>query len=270
VIDVNLSSFQTEVIDRSRRELVVVDFWAPWCGPCRTLGPILERLAGEAAGAWTLVKLNTDDNQPLARKYGIQGIPAVKAFRNGEVVAEFVGALPEGKVREWLETVMPSPATQLAEEAAARLAAGDVQAAAARYAEALALDPGQPDALLFSARDALERHDADGAKAAVARIRPRDRLSLAAELGRLEFAIDAATPPSDGSPAAEQYAEGCARAAAGDWEAALEQFLAMVKEDRAWGDDAGRKAMLRVFDVVGQRSPIADAWRRRLSMELYK
>src|SRR5215213_8776107 len=147
IFDVSEAEFEEKVLARSHEVPVVVDFWAPWCGPCRTLGPILERLAAEAQGAFVLAKINVDNNPRLSAAYKVQGIPAVKAFRNGSMVDEFSGALPESRVRDWLKRLIPAPLDQLAEVAAA-LEAHDPQAAAARYREALALDANHPASLL--------------------------------------------------------------------------------------------------------------------------
>ncbi len=276
-LDVNASDFQREVVDRSHETAVIVDFWAPWCGPCRTLGPILERLEAQAAGRWILVKVNTDDNQSLGQSFSIQGIPAVKAFVGGKVVDEFVGALPESKVREWLAGFVVSEASTLSRKGSAAVAAGDAEGATTFFADALTRDESEPDALVFMARAALSRGDKTGARALLQRLPPSARSSRLAEISALEFGI--AAPPLAQAEAA--YAatpnESAARhdlalalAAEQRWEAALEHLFGLVQSDRAYGDDAGRKWMLRVFDAVGIRSDVTTVWRSKLSMELYK
>src|SRR5436309_6683870 len=142
VFDVTEETFSGDVLDRSRDVPVVVDFWAAWCGPCKQLGPVLERLAEEAAGSWVLAKVDVDANPGLADVFGIQGIPAVRAFQDGREVAEFTGALPEPAVREWLGRLGPSPADLAYAEGAALQQAARLDEAAARYRHALAEAPG--------------------------------------------------------------------------------------------------------------------------------
>src|SRR5436190_229581 len=125
-----VSDFQADVLEASRDKPVVVDFWAPWCGPCRMLGPVLEKLAATNDGSWTLAKVNTDENQEVARQYGIMSIPAVKLFIDGEVVDEFIGALPEPSVKEWLERAVPSESKARLSEAKAAIEAGESDRAA--------------------------------------------------------------------------------------------------------------------------------------------
>jgi putative thioredoxin len=275
--DIGSTEFSDAVLRRSHQAPVVVDFWAPWCGPCRQLGPVLDRLHDEAAGRWHLVKINTDENQGLAQQFGIQGIPAVKAFVGGKVVAEFVGAQPEAAVREWLKRVVPDAATEHARAGLAAAASGDSAAAAARFNDALAVDPGQPDALIFRAEAAAAAGEREEARRLLSRVRARDAGPRAAALARVSFAIDAGSLESasaafrsdPGDPAAI-YAVGNALAAAGEWSDSLSAFFTLVREHRAFADDAGRKAMLRAFDALGPRHALTEEWRRRLSMELFK
>ena len=120
-----VTNFQEDVIEASAKAPVLVDFWAPWCGPCRVLGPTLERLAEDANGKWTLVKVNTDQNPDVSNQYGIRGIPAVKLFVDGDVVEEFTGALPEYAVKQWLEKALPSESKKLVDKAEREIAAGN-------------------------------------------------------------------------------------------------------------------------------------------------
>jgi putative thioredoxin len=140
-IEVTDQSFQSDVLDKSFEAPVVVDFWAAWCGPCRALTPVLEKLADEADGSWILAKVDVDANQRVAGSMGIQGIPAVKAFKDGQIVAEFTGALPEPHVRNWLTQLGPSAVDLLVEDGIAAEARGDLPTAADRYREAVGLDP---------------------------------------------------------------------------------------------------------------------------------
>src|SRR5437763_7315895 len=156
MMDVAAATFEDDVIEASFERPVVVDFWAPWCGPCRMLGPLLERLAGDADGAWLLAKVNVDQNPEVAARYGVQGIPAVKGFRDGRVVAEFVGAQAEPTVRRFLERLAPSTADRDVAEGQ-RLAGLDESAAAeSAFRRALAAQPNHPGALLGLGRVLVE------------------------------------------------------------------------------------------------------------------
>ncbi len=300
MIDVSSTQFEAEVLERSKRGPVVVDFWAPWCGPCRTLGPVLERLEAEGRKAdgtgatWTLVKINTDENQALSQRFQIQGIPAVKAFVDGKVVADFVGAQPEAKVREWLNGFLPDPAALAAAAARKAAAAGDVAAAAGLYASALAHDPQNAEGLLHLAATASSAGNVEQALRHLGALRPRDRARLAAEVARIELTAGAPSllvarqnavvgvnaVGQSGTQIRWDLARALLREVPGDYDPAeaLEILLGIVKSDRGFaapgfGADAARKAMLAVFDTLlgtpGGRV-VADEFRRRLSMELYK
>src|SRR4051794_4533417 len=149
---VEIENFQREVIDASKLGPVLVDFWAPWCGPCRMLGPVLEKLADSNDGAWTLAKLNTDENQEIAQKYRISSIPAVKLFVDGEVTDEFIGALPEPRVKQWLDNALPSPLKARLSEARGLVEAGATTAANVALDEVLQQDLENAEALILKAR----------------------------------------------------------------------------------------------------------------------
>lgn len=280
--DAGDADFEAVVLDRSRAVPVLVDFWAPWCGPCRALGPVLERVAEEQGDRLDLVKINVDENPGVAARYGVRGIPAVKLFFGGELAAEFVGALPEGQVRAFLEEHLPSEAGKRSREAALRLAAGDEGGAREAALAALAADPGPgPTATadLVLARLALTARDPDGAVAhgsAVPASAPEweaaQAVVEAAELARRAEAAGnptellariAAEPP--GTPE-DVFALAIHRYLDGEPRAALEDLLGLVERDRRFGDDAARRAMLTIFSLVGVRSELADEFRRRLAI----
>jgi putative thioredoxin len=277
VIEVNERDFQAQVLERSKTTPVVVDFWAPWCGPCRTLGPTLERLAGEAKGDWVLAKVNVDDNQRLSQAFRVQGIPAVKAFRDGKVVEEFAGALPESQVRAWLKRVVPAASDSLV-AAAAAMEQHNPSEAAARYRLALGEDPDNTAALFSLGRLLVSLGDPEGVEAlrqvpsgAPQYSRARAWLTLA---DFFEQAGDQApgwlsqlgADTQDDSESRYRLAAHMARE--GRFADAISQLLAIVERDRAFRDDAARKTLLALFEALGD-DPLVASGRRRLANALF-
>lgn len=269
--DVSLADFDEQVVAASHEVPVVVDFWAPWCQPCRILKPILEKLAVEYGGRFILAKINSDENQALAQRYGVRGIPAVKAFVDGRMVDEFTGALPEAQIREFLGRLIPSPAEPLRREALALAAAGDNAAARRRMAEAINLDPTGDDAYLDFIALCLDSGDADALAEArelldVVADRARDRNRVAALRARLQLTsgggADAATlqdrlaAAPDDHEVRRQLAN--ALALAQDYRGALENLLEIVRRDRTWNDEAGRKDMLNLFTLLSAQPQFDD------------
>ncbi|MFW5661707.1 MAG: tetratricopeptide repeat protein [Oceanicaulis sp.] len=278
-------SFMADVIEPSREVPVPVDFWAPWCGPCRQLGPIIEKAVRAANGAVKLVKINIDENPGVAGQLRIQSIPAVIAFSEGQPVDGFMGALPESQIKEFINrvsgNVSEEDVAELVARADASLAQGDAGGAAQDYAGALQMDPENPAALAGMARIQLSQGDRDQAQAfldavpepkkthpAVAAVRAS--MELAAEAGDakdLDEAEDAARRNPKSAEAA--YDLGKARLASGDAAGAADSLLDSIGLDRDWNDAAARKLLLRVFDAAGPNDPVVKAGRRRLSSLLF-
>ena len=276
VADVADATFDVDVLERSHTLPVVVDFWAPWCGPCRVIGPVLEQLAEEYAGRIQLVKLNVDENPQVSARYGIRSIPAVKAFRDGKQAAEFLGAVPEAQARRFFESLLPSEADRAVAEARQARAAGDLAAARERCEAALASDVRHRAAAVMLAEVELEAGNLDHAHELASRWTEdavaRRVLALvgfrhAAE-GADRVALEARLAAGE-ADAAAHYALGCALAAEGEWEPALEHLLATVRLDRRLDDDGGRRRMLEVFEVLGDAHPLTAEYRQRLASVLF-
>ncbi len=280
IIQTNATRFQTDVLDRSKEVPVVVDFWAPWCGPCRFLTPILEKLAREKNGAFVLAKVNTDEEPSLAAAFGVQGIPAVFAIREGRPVDQFTGALPESQVRAWLEGILPSEDERRC-EAARALAAQDPAAAEKALREILVAFPASKAArrvlaeLLCAAGRSTEAKplleelaDLGGMDEAVERMLSEIRLqeSAQAQGDPADLQARLASNPND-CEAALGLAE--IEAARHDYAKALEHALHVVARDRGDLREKGRALMLRMFQVLGSAHPLTEEYRRRLTLVLF-
>lgn len=279
-IDVTSADFDREVVDASRRVPVVVDFWAPWCGPCRALKPILEKLAAEYDGKFVLAKVNTDENPDIAARYDVRGIPNVKAFVDGRLASEFTGAQPESAVRRFLDSLVPSPGEALRRAAQADIARSDTGAAETKLQEAIALETGNAAARIDLAGLLAARGDLAGAEAALVAIpehlrderataiatrialeRKRARLGDAATLKKEVAAhpedLDARLAYADRLAADERYRD------------ALDELLEVVRRDRADRREQARKAILEVFKLATDSPELVREYRRELATALY-
>jgi putative thioredoxin len=245
--DATEADFQTKVIERSRELPVLVDFWAAWCGPCRVLGPVLEQAVGDTNGKLELAKVDVDSNQGLAQTYGIRGIPAVKAFRDGKVVDEFVGALPQVKVEQFVDKLLPS-------EADALVTAGDE----ASLRRALELEPRRADAAIALARLLLERGEVD---AALELVEPLEGNFVAEGLAARARLMRA--PERDG-----ELGSGLDAVARGDTEGGLERLMSAFDDSDTETRELVRKAMVGIFAELGAGDPVAATYRKRLATKL--
>ncbi len=285
--DGDTESFMTDVIQASRQVPVVVDFWAPWCGPCKQLGPLLEKVVREAKGAVRMVKVNVDENQEIAAQLRIQSIPAVYAFKGGRPVDSFVGALPESQIKAFIGRLtggagVPSPVEQALEQAKAALAGGDSGTASALYAQVLGREANNVPAITGLARCYLLAGDVAKAKDLIATV-PADKAAdpevaavrtaielaeqaqkASGEQGRLEEMIQ--NNPGDHQARLEL---AIVLFGGGGQEAAIEQLLESYRRDRKWNDDAARKQLLKFFEALGPTHKLTVEGRRRLSSMMF-
>jgi putative thioredoxin len=257
VVEVTDATFEQLVIEESRTRPVVVDLWAAWCGPCKTLGPILEKVAAERGGQFLLAKLDVDANPLTAQAFGVQSIPTVVAFRDGQPVNGFVGAYPEQAVNQFVDSLMPTHAEVEIQEAKAEEHAGDVAAAERGYREALADDADNVDARVGLARILAERGELDEARGVLAPALPDAAAERVASVIRVAEWADA-DPESDALGAAKR------RAVEGDWRGAFDDLLARVHDA-----PAAREAMVDGFNALGDDHPLVSEYRRKLASALF-
>ncbi len=281
VVSVTSEDFDRLVLEASHHHPVLVDFWAAWCAPCRMLMPILAKLADEHGGRIRVAKVNTDEERELAARYGIRSLPTVALFKGGQLVDQFLGALPEGEVRAFLDRHLPREADALLSRAELLRRRGDGAGAAALIAQAVAVDPSYPRVILADARLKAQRGEIAEAEAALSRL-PADEQGKP-EVSALRGQLGFATTVREAPPAAELerlieerpddnsllYQLAARRVLAGDFEAALELLMRLLLRDRGWDEGAARKAMLRIFDILGGSGPLVSRYRNRLFTALH-
>ena len=278
MIDVTVQNFEAEVIEASLSVPVLVDFWAAWCGPCRSLGPVLEKLEEDYAGRFKLVKINSDEEQQLASAFGIRSLPTCILMMGGKPVDGFMGALPEGQVRQFLDKHLPSEGALQAEatvdEAEALIDAGDTQAALAKLADALAADPSNDDARFDYVRLLIATGAFEEAEAALEEpLRREPKVQRFDALRQWLDALKFVESDERGNWSLDQFdakiaenkrdfdtrlAKGRVLIAEGEYAAAMDELLEIVMRDKAWGDQVPRKTVVALLELLTPPAPKAD------------
>ena len=272
---------QRVVIEGSRECPVLVDFWAEWCAPCRSLMPILAKLAIEYGGRLIVAKLNTEEERDIATQFGIRSLPTVQLFKAGRAIDQFMGALPEAQVREFVEGHLPRESDTLLNQAETVLRTGDLAGAEALLEKARAMDPDNTRLLPARARIKAAAGNTKGAEEMLERLplEIADNPEIVALRGQLRFANLAADAPRETDLAARlganpndsearyQLAAHCV--VRGDYTAALDELLTLLRKDRHYGEDAARKGMLLVFDLLGGEGALVSTYRAKMLNALY-
>ena len=266
----DVQNFQQEVIQKSFEKPVLVDFWAEWCGPCKILGPVLEKLAEKHNDKWVLAKVNTEVHQELAMQYGIRGIPNVKLFIDGQVTDEFTGAMPEAAIEQWLQKAIPSKFAQHVAQAADLLQRGDIQKSQEILESVLAAEPGNLAAKAMLARS-LAFSNPQKAVELAQDLEGTEHYNLSEALNEIAYLYDRAENPDKlpEAPVKSQYLQAIADLKQLDFEKALKTFIEIIIEDRYYDDDGARKACIAIFKYLGDSSELTRDYRTRLSRAMY-
>lgn len=259
--------FKKQVIERSFIKPVLVDFWAQWCGPCRMLGPVLDQLSEQQKDRWELVKLNTEEQPDIAQDYNIMSIPNVKLFHNGEVVAEFAGALPKTHVERWLDENLPDPAGQEWKQVLESVQIQPVEKGVASLRKFVSGHPNHKEAKISLAK-MLSTSDPEAALELVADIRLGDSLFEEAEDIRTLSEL-VALKPKNGAPVMQHLMEAQAALKIGNQELAIQKIIAAIIADKSYQNDLPRRVAIALFHSWGDENELTRKYRRQFSMALY-
>lgn len=264
-----IKDFQKDVIEKSYDRPVLVDFWAEWCAPCKMIGPVLEKLAPENKDSWELVKVDTDKNQEIAAKYGVRGIPNVKLFRNGEVINEFTGALPEPAIKEWLRKSIPGKFAERIEQAKVLLKNGNISDAKIILEDIHSGDINNSEVRILLAKILLFDDQNEALRFVQNVDGTANNIELAEAISTLAELLNRNKNSFPDSGVKEKYLSAIYDIRRKDFDSALEKLIELIRTDRSYDEDGTRKACIAIFKYLGEEHEITQKHRRDFGSALY-